>query len=147
MKTLSELLAPFKRDPTSNDAAAALVLGDDEAVRVLAAFRNVDHKWKLARKAPPDESASLTTKWQWLTHAWELDVSGVAEAAGVSEDVAEMKLDMLLRNRLIYPDGTIAIGASIALQMHTQTKLGIKPKLKQQQQQAKKDESNERPKE
>lgn len=147
--TLEEMLKPFKQDATTNDAAAALVLGDDEAVRVLAAFRNVEHRWRMPRKTKPADGASLIAVWEWLTSNWEIDVEGVAQAAGVSEDVAEMKLDMLGRNRLIYPDGTIAHGGVIALQMHTQMKLGIKPKQKQQQQQQPKKDTNDgnRPKE
>lgn len=150
MSELDELLKPFKNDPSTNDAAAALVLGDDEAVRVLAAFRNVEHRWRRSKKKQPEEGASLIARWLWLTDNWSLDVEGIAKAAGLSEDVADGKVDMLLANRLIYPDGTIAYGAVIALQMHTQVKLGIKPKPKKQEQQTsqpKKDVSNERPKE
>lgn len=143
--TLEEMLKPFKLDATSNDAAAALVLGDDEAVRVLAAFRNVTHKWRAPKKKQPSETATLIERWEWLTSNWTIDVEGIARAAGMSEEVADMKVDMLIANRLVYPDGTIADGARIALQMHTQVKLGIKPKQKQQQQQPqqpKKDEGN-----
>ncbi len=144
--TLEELLKPFKQDPTTNDAAAALVLGDDEAVRVLAAFRNVTHRWRMPKKKALPDEATLIAKWEWLTSNWEVNIEGVAHAAGMSEDVAEMKLDMLIANRLVYPDGTIAHGGVIALQMHTQMKLGIKPKRQQQQQpQPKKDEGNGRP--
>jgi hypothetical protein len=130
-------LKPFKADATSNDAAAALVLGDDEAVRVLAAFRNVAHVYKAPRKKRPEPDASLIVQWKWLTSNWTIDIIGISEAAGLSEEVVESKVGMLVANRLIYPDGTVAHGAVIALQMHTQVKLGIKPRPKQQQQAAK----------
>ncbi len=132
---LADELLSFKSDPTTNDSAAALVLGDDDAVRVLAAFRNVEHKWRAPKKKRP-ESPTLIALWRWLTSSWEIDVAGIGEAAGLSEEVVEGKIEMLLANRLIYPDGTIAEGAVRALNMHTQVKLGIKPKATRQQQQA-----------
>jgi hypothetical protein len=123
-KTLAELIAPFRDDAQDN---AVVILGDDEAVRVLSAFRMVEHRWSYPRAKPPANASKVAT-WKWLTSTWRIDTDELARAAGLSEETAQSKLDVLLANRLIYPDGTISKGANFALQSHSMTKLGLKPK-------------------
>ena len=122
--TLSEALRWFATDPVDN---GIVIIGDDELTRVLVAFRNTEHKWSMPRKAAPAESSTLVAKWRWLTATWKFDLESLVLATGMSEETIDHKIDMLVANRLIYPDGTIARGALTALQANGNMKLGGKP--------------------
>jgi hypothetical protein len=120
---LKDELRHFASDTTDT---AVVVLGDDQAIRVLAAFSNVVHDWKAPKKALR-EGVSLVERWQWLTQRWDIDIEGLAIATALSEDTVATKVDVLVANRLIYPDGTISKAATLALKAHASMKLGIKP--------------------
>lgn len=123
-KTLADALKWFAGDPADN---GVVVIGDDDATRVLIAFRNTEHAWRMPKKLPPGENSSLVAKWKWLTSTWRFDVESIAKATALAEETVEIKLDVLLQNRLIYPDGSIARGALTALQANAHMKLGGKP--------------------
>lgn len=128
---LAELLKPFRDDPINN---SVVVLGDDEAVRVLSAFRMIECNWKVPRSVAPAASAALVKRWAWLVSSWKLDklADEISLASGLSEETVLGKLNILVRNRLVYPDGTISKGAAFAIEAHAQTVLGLKPKRNQQ---------------
>jgi hypothetical protein len=46
----------------------------------------------------------------------QVDYVEIADAADLSSAIAQRKLALLLRNRLIYPDGSVAKAALAALQ-------------------------------
>lgn len=122
--SLAEGLDPFMKDPTDS---GVVVIGDDDATRVLVAFRNTEHSWRMPMRGHVRLDSSLVAKWKWLTCTWRIDIDALAEATGLSIETVEVKVDVLVANRLIYPDGTLARGAQIALQANANMKLGGKP--------------------
>lgn len=131
--TSDELQAHIRKFHGDSTDTAVVVLGDDDAIRVLAAFRNVEHRWRAPRKLLP-EGASTVQTWNWLTERWDIDVDGLAVATGLSRSTIETKLDVLIANRLVYPDGSISKAATLALKAHASAKLGIKPGRKPKEQ-------------
>jgi hypothetical protein len=126
-QSLAELLKPFVGDALNN---SVVILGDDEGIRVLSAYRMVEPSWRYPRKSPPGDHTSLVKRWAWLVSAWDLAklAEEISIASGLSEETCESKLNILVRNRLIYPDGTISKPAMFAIEAHAQTVLGLKPK-------------------
>lgn len=120
--TLEELLTPF-RASESNEAAIVL-LGDDDAMRVLIAFQNAEHTWRKPQRKAPDVMAA---RWAWIVSGHHVDLDFIAIAARVSDETALAKVRMMFANRLVYPDGTITKAARTALNAHAAAKLGYKP--------------------
>ena len=121
---LQELLVPFRK-MESNDQAIVMV-GDDECVRVFIAWKNARHDWRKAPGKPPPFASNGADLWDWLCKGWDHDLMEISRAAGVTKDTANAKLYMLMKNRLIYPDGTASSAATLAVQIHMSKKLGIK---------------------
>lgn len=73
----------------------------------------------------------MASLWDWVVAGWDLEAvtQRVSRAAGVPVDVAHQKIEMLVGNRLIYPDGSMAKGARSALNVDIARKLGIKQQL------------------
>lgn len=124
---LETLLAKFRAMETNEDAAP--IIGDDDAMKVLSSWSKVDQAWRKPRgKAPVFAHDNHGLVWAWIRSGWTCDIEAVAAGAGVSERVAVEKLAILIGNRLIYPDGSTARGARIALQVWLAAKLGLKSK-------------------
>lgn len=124
---LESVLAPFRGLEQNTDAV--VVLGDEQAMRVLVAWQKLDNKWSPpTARAPVVSAGAMGRLWKWVVAGW--DIGGVerdiARLAGVPRHIAHEKLEMLVGNRLIYPDGSMASGARSALAIHTAKKLGIK---------------------
>lgn len=119
---LDTMLNEFRANESPD--AAIVLLGDDEAMRVLIAFQNAEHDWKRPRRAVPKTMAS---RWAWLVLGHDVDLEFISIAARVSDETAHTKLRMLFANRLVYPDGTITKAARTALNAHAAAKLGYKP--------------------
>ncbi len=66
--------------------------------------------------------------WDWIVAGWDVEAMAhrVSRTSGVPADVTHAKLEILIGNRLIYPDGSLAKGAKAALNVITARKLGIK---------------------
>ncbi len=128
---LMDLLNVFRNLEEDNDSIT--VLGDDEAMRVLQAWRKTDQRWSRPRHKPPAVSAgNHAAVWSWIRDGWTIDELAISRGAGLSVRVVHEKLEMLLAARLIYPDGQISKGARTALQLHVAQKLGIKPKRRKE---------------
>ncbi len=124
---LASLLATFRGVETNE--TSLVILGDDEAIRVLIAWTNVDDEWRAPASRPPSATAGkLGRLWTWIVSGWEVDANKVSRLAGVTKMVAHAKLEVLIGNRLIYPDGQMAKGARTALSAHAAIKLGIRQK-------------------
>ncbi len=124
---LENVLAPFRSLESNEDAL--IVLGDDEAMRVLIAWQHIDQEWAHpGGKQPLAIHGKMAKLWTWIMSGWEVDNRKVSRLAGVSPSIAHAKLEILMGNRLIYPDGSMSKGVRTALMAHTATKLGIKQK-------------------
>lgn len=89
---------------------------DAETIRVLVAWMHSAHAWKKPERGCPDDGRPTARAWAWLVSGMALDYVAIADAANVSRGVARARLGVLLGNRLIYPDGSIAQPARAALQ-------------------------------
>ena len=124
---LESVLAPFRGLEQNTDAV--VVLGDEQAMRVLVAWQKIDNEWSPpATRVPVVTAGGMGRLWKWIVAGWDvLKIEReVARLAGVPRHIAHEKLEMLVGNRLIYPDGSMAGGARSALAIHTAKKLGIK---------------------
>ncbi len=113
-----DLVAAFKASEKPEMVAALIVEDgfDAFAIRVLAAWMSFDHSWKAPQRPCPDNGRATPKAWAWLVSGMALDYVAIADAADLSSAIAQRKLALLLRNRLIYPDGTISKAAGGALQ-------------------------------
>lgn len=122
-----DVLSMFRGMEQNEDAIP--ILDDDDAMKCLAAWAKTDQAWRRPKRDCPAMSVdNHAAVWRWVLAGWTLDVEGVAKAAGISERTAQYKLDVLTCNRLIYPDGSMAKGARLALNIYVAKKLGIKQK-------------------
>lgn len=103
---------------------------DAETMRVLAAWQHQRQHWTSPSRPCPDDGRPTADAWSWLVSGWDIDVTGVAAAAGVSRMIAREKLDVLIGNHLIYPDGGMARAALSALKTHVAQRIGAGKKKK-----------------
>lgn len=124
---VSAVISSFRAIEANEDAIP--VLGDEDAMRVLAAWSKTDQQWKRPRRKPPEMTpTNHALVWSWLVEGWSIDHGSIAKAAGVRIAVAHEKMEMIIRNRLVYPDGSMSKAARTALNVHVAAKLGIKQK-------------------
>lgn len=146
-----DTLLKIFRDKESAAQIAVLAVEDGfeiDAMRVLSAWPNTPHVW-IQPKEPCPEAYSAEA-WSWLVSGWSIDINAVAEAAGVSFNVARKKIDVLVGNRIIYPDGSMAKFATAALTSHVASRLTSgkrkeepKPKAKEAKAKARDDEDED----
>jgi hypothetical protein len=123
---LEDALAVFRGVEDNQDAV--VVIGDDDAMRVLVAWTHVDNDWYPPSTAcPPLVHGKLAAAWDWIRAGWDLNERKISKLAGVPTSVARAKLDVLIGNRLIYPDGSLSKGVRLALAAFTAQRLGLKP--------------------
>jgi hypothetical protein len=125
--TLEESIAPFRALEANDDAIP--VLGDDKAMRVLVAWTHVDNEWAAPELPRPRIlPGRMSALWDWIVAGWDVEsmVQRVSRTSGVPADIVHSKLEILIGNRLIYPDGSMAKGAKAALNVIARRKLGIK---------------------
>lgn len=126
-EVLGELVAALKRAEPSLEKGEVhqlgVLLGDDpddgldaEALRVLAAWMMSEHAWTQPRAPRPQTGASTKSLYDWMVLGMNLDYMAIADAAGVTRNVARIKLAQLIGARMIYADGTIARAAKVALE-------------------------------
>jgi hypothetical protein len=122
---LEDVIGVFRALEESDDAI--VVLGDEQAMKVLVAWSHTDQEWERpSTPVPPTTHGKLGKLWAWVVSGWDVDEQAIARLAGVPRSVAHEKLAVLIGNRLVYPDGTIAKGGRQALGVYTARKLGIK---------------------
>jgi len=123
-ETMLDLVNTFRKLEEPEDSIP--VLGDDQAMRVLAAWTKTDQVWALPAQAMPVMRAGNHAKlWQWLLDGWDLEscIPTLEAATGLPHSVVAEKLDMLVMNRLIYPTGDMSKSARTALAVHVNTKI------------------------
>lgn len=122
---LEDVLAPFRALEANEDAIP--ILGDEAALKCLAAWSKTDHRWVKPKTRPPRFThGNHAVVWEWMVGGWRLDLAGVAKRAGLSERTVHEKMAMLVGNRLMYPDGSMSKAAKTALNIYVAGKLGIK---------------------
>ena len=123
------LLAAFRAAEQIEDIAVLTDAEgfDSEIMRVLSAWRHTDNVWVEPKKPCPDPGMPTAASWRWLVAGWTIDERAVARAADVTESTARVKLDVLIGNRLIYPDGGMAKAALAALKSHVGKRVRGKP--------------------
>lgn len=113
-----DVIAAF-RSQESKESVGTFVTEDgfDAAtVHVLAAWQTTEHVWVEPRGSCPDRGMATPAAWRWLVSGWTIDYAAVAFGADVSFAVARAKMDLLVRNRLVYPDGKMSQPARASLQ-------------------------------
>lgn len=113
-----DVLEAFRR-AESKEAVGTFVTeeGFDAAtIHVLSAWQMTEHIWIAPKAACPDRGLATPAAWRWLVSGWTIDYAAVAIGADVSFSVARAKMDMLVRNRLVYPDGKMSTPARASLQ-------------------------------
>lgn len=106
---------------------------DAEAIRVLGAWINGDHKWTKPKSPCPDGGRPTKAAYDWMVRGMNLDYVAIADAAGVTRSVARAKMAKLLGARLIYGDGTIAKAAKAAMEASIARRVRAKPQKQQPQ--------------
>jgi len=100
---MEEKLAWFKEN--EKPEVVLLIADDPQKMKLLIAWSNTEVSWK---EEPTDCTSDRESEiWQWLwDHAQynpeELQTKGAASPMGF-----EKRMEFLIGNRLIYPDGTI----------------------------------------
>jgi len=97
-----EVLARFTDE--EQPEAVLLVAGDKDYVSILAAWLRCDIRTKRRMTHPGD--ATETANWQWLWENTCFSREALREASGVPAKRFEAKLNALIANHIIYPDGS-----------------------------------------
>ncbi len=127
---LEDVLSVFRVLESTEDAIP--ILGDEDAMKCLAAWSKTDQAWtKPRRKVPAVAHNRHAELWQWIIMGWSIDFVAIGAGSGLSQRVVHEKMEMLSRNRLIYPDGSTSKAARTALNIYVADMLGIKSKPKQ----------------
>jgi len=123
---VQQLIVAFHAVESNSDAVP--VLGDQDAMRVLIAWSKSEHTWKRPKgKAPQLSAANHHEVWRWIVSGWVYDLPQISLGAGVPPRVASEKMQVLVHNRLIYPDGSMSRAAKTALDVYVAMKLRIRP--------------------
>lgn len=114
-----DLIAAFQAGE-QNEVATVLLDEEDgfdvSALRVLAAWTTMDHRWTEPDRPCPDGGRPTARAYAWLMSGLSVDYTAIADAAGTSRATARAKMSVLLGSRLVYPDGQIAKVAKACLQ-------------------------------
>ncbi len=100
-----EKLAWFKQD--EKPEAVLMIADNPELIKIIIAWSNLEVK-------PANELTKLTGDseneiWDWLWKNTRFSLTELKTKTGVpySESVLEQKMEPLIGNRILYPDGTI----------------------------------------
>jgi len=104
---LLEFLRPFKSH--ERDDALVFLVNDKAALRVVAAWSNLNIRWSDPGTTPPTIENEL---WSWLWIGCDVTPSMIAISTGLRMSIVREILPVLQSARLIYPDGTIHASAA-----------------------------------
>lgn len=95
----------FRRREQALQANAVAVLQAPAALRVALAWRAVRIEFEPPETEPPESEAEC---WLWIWSGVDTDETALSQAAGVCTHDLRYWLNVLIRNRMIYPDGSVA---------------------------------------
>ncbi len=122
----SALIDAFRALEKTTDVGALMVEDGFDAItmRVFAAWEKTVQRWNRPHDLCPEGGAYPTAAaWTWLIEGWTIDYAAIAEGACVSREVARERMAALIRNRLVYPDGSASKHATQALQATVASRL------------------------
>jgi len=96
-------LARLKRN--ENPEAVLLVADDSDFMKIIVAWVSLDVR-KVEQPSPPT-GESHRDVWDWLWANSRYSLADIAEMSGLTAPLVERKLKPLIRNRVLYPDGTV----------------------------------------
>ena len=99
----AQKLAALKRN--ENPEAVLLVADDSDFMKIIVAWVSLDVRKVEHPSAPRGESDREIWDWLWSNARYSLD--DLAEMSGLTVPLVERKLKPLIRNRVLYPDGTV----------------------------------------
>lgn len=118
-----DILNKFKTSEQMEDILP--ITGKDaEAERlrkILIAWRKIEIKKTPTKTKPPEDEIAL---WNWLWKNVSFDEEQLKSIAGIRGNIQD-SMNVLIGNRLIYPDGTISVFASKALKQLLKTQLKL----------------------
>jgi len=101
--TFAETLAEFKS--SENPEVVLLITDDPDLIRLCIAWTNTPVKAKAKQTVLKDDSTHGT--WQWLWDNADHDRRVLIAKSGVNAHGFDGKMEVLVGNRILYPDGTI----------------------------------------
>lgn len=103
--TFTQHLARFKQNERPE---AVLVVADEpERIRIAIAWTNLDVRRADALTKPPGQSESETWDWLWVNTRYSLQELMTKVGVNLSEMTFKRRLEPLIGNRVLYPDGTV----------------------------------------
>jgi hypothetical protein len=115
-RDLPGLLTPFRE--TERPEAAYVIVKNEVAKRLLSAWPSNIGSWRVPKKEPPPglESGAATREvWEWIWRGMILSekfIRWICQVTGADQVTAMREYELLVANRLIYPDGTTHAMAS-----------------------------------
>lgn len=99
----SDRLAWFKSE---ENPEAVLVVADDPALtKIVVAWPTINVERKEPSRALSAESEHES--WQWLWKNVHYSQAEIAQRTGIRGETLERKMQILIGNRVLYPDGTV----------------------------------------
>lgn len=98
-----EKLAWFKAE--ERPEAVLVVADDDTLTKIVVAWPTIAVEGKAAAGTPP--SGAEHKWWEWLWKNARYSHIEMAERTGVQGESLERKMQILIGNRVLYPDGTV----------------------------------------
>jgi|GEM_PF-5890362 len=108
---LRSLLAPYRAQERRRQLA--VVVGDEDAIRLLQSWTMVEVCWK-----PHARSVPKYGRWSWLWRNVWYERDRLHDLAGVTAKRGRELLDRLITAQLVYPDGTITADAAELVEDH-----------------------------
>ena len=91
---------------TNERPEAVLVVADDASLtRLVAAWPTVAVERKAADGEPPTRTEHEW--WEWLWKNTRYSQAEIAERTGIRGESLERRMQILIGNRVLYPDGTV----------------------------------------
>jgi len=101
----TEQLARFKQNEKPE---SVLIIADNpELIRIVVAWSNLDVRSADELSTFSGVSCSEVWSWLWENSRYNLTELKVRASVPYSESILKQKIDSLIGNRVLYPDGTV----------------------------------------
>lgn len=99
----TEELRRFKQN--ENPEGVLLIADDSELTKIVVAWTSLDVQPVKKLSDPRGESEHETWDWLWANARYSLN--DLAEMSSLTGPLVERRLEPLIGNRILYPDGTV----------------------------------------